>query len=57
MNVWEFIKSQFQLVFYIMETTTLPFGNRDFSVWDLTVTMSIIGVAAAYLGFHNDEEE
>lgn len=57
MNVWEFLRGQLQLVFYIMDTTYLPFGNQDFSVWDLTVTLSIIAVVAAYLGFHNDNEE
>lgn len=58
MNVWEFIKGQLQLVFYVMHNTYLPFGNNDFSVWDLTVTLSIIATIATYFGFiHDDEEE
>lgn len=57
MNVWEFLKGQLQLCFYAMHNTYLPFGDKDFSVWDLAVTLSVIAVVAAYLGFHNEEEE
>lgn len=57
MDVWEFLKGQLQLCFYAMHNTYLPFGNQDFSVWELAVTLSVIAVVAAYLGFHNEEEE
>lgn len=57
MNVWVFLKSQFQLFFYIMRTTTLPFGARDFSLFDLTVTVSIIAVIGCYFGFDKDEDD
>lgn len=57
MGVWEFLRSQIQLVFYIMKTTTIPFGSQDFSIWDLTITLSVIAVIAAYLGFYHEEDE
>ena len=57
MDVWEFVKGQLQLVFYVMHNTYLPFGNNDFSVWDLTVTLSVIATIATYFGFTHDNEE
>lgn len=57
MDIWEFIKGQLQLVFYVMHNTYLPFGNQDFSIWDLTVTLSIIATIATYFGFIHDEED
>lgn len=57
MNVWEFLRGQIQLVFHIMKTTTISFGSNDFSIWDLTITLSVIAVIAAYLGFYHEEDE
>lgn len=57
MNVWEFLRGQIQLVFYAMKVTTIPFGSQDFSIWDLTLTLSVIAVIATYLGFYHEEDE
>lgn len=57
MSVWEFLRGQIQLVFYIMKNTTIPFGEHDYSIWQLTVSISVIAVIAGYFGFYHEEDE